>query len=142
MPEQRKVQDDTKTRWQQPAGSDGGQSSHDTWDTPKPKVKWKEISAEIDAVGTAVKEKKNTWHKSGRESSKRETELITMVESAATDEKQEERDRCRIKDQLAEVRRRKDEEDEARCFIEEMQRNIDAAQNKIFEAEQKLHRIL
>ena len=65
-----------------------------------------------------------------------------MVESAATDEKQEERDRCRIQDQLVEVRKRKDEEDEARCLIEEMQRNLDAAQNKSFEAEQKLYSIL
>ena len=36
-----------------------------------------QISAQFDAVGTAVKEKKNTWHKSGKESSKRETELHT-----------------------------------------------------------------
>ena len=82
-----------KSRWQQPARGDGGQSSHDTWDTAKPKGKWREISAEIDAVGTSVEEKKNTWHKSGKESTKRETELFTMVEVAATDEKQEERER-------------------------------------------------
>ena len=77
----------TKTRRQQTAGGVGGQSSHDTWDTAKPKGMWKEISAEIDAMETAVKDKKNTWHKSGRESLERETELFTMVESAATDEK-------------------------------------------------------
>ena len=65
-----------------------------------------------------------------------------MVESAATDEKQEERDRCRIRDQLVEVRKRKDDEGEARCLIEEVQRNFDAAQNKSYEAEQKLYRIL
>ena len=33
----------------------------------KPQGKWKEISAEIDAVGTTVKEKRNTWNKSCRE---------------------------------------------------------------------------
>ena len=65
--------------------------THDTWDHAKPKGKWKEISAEFDAVGTAVEEKKNTWHESGKESTKRETKLFVMVESAATDEKQEER---------------------------------------------------
>ena len=86
--------------------------------------------------------KKNTWHKSGRESSKREAEPFTIVESATADEKQEERDRCKIKDHLVEVRKRKDEEDEAMCLIEEMQRNPDAAQNKSFEAEQKLNSIL
>ena len=65
-----------------------------------------------------------------------------MVEVAATDEKQEERERCRIRDQLVDVRRRKEEEDEARSLIEEMQRNLDDAQNKSYEAEQKRNSIL
>ena len=47
--------------------------------------------------------------------SKREAELYTMVECAATDEKQEDRDQCRLRDPLVEFRQRKDEEDEARC---------------------------
>ena len=42
------------------------------------------------------------------------------------DEKQEERYRCRTRDQLVEVRKRKDEEDDGQ---EEMQRNLDAAKN-------------
>ena len=95
-------------------------------------------SAEFEVVGAVLKEKKNTWHKSGRESSKREAELYTMVESAATDEKQEERDRGRLRDWPVEFRTRKVEEDEARCLIEEMQRKLDAAQNRSYEAEQKL----
>ena len=65
-----------------------------------------------------------------------------MVESAATDKKQEERDRCRIQYKLVEVRKRKDEEDEVRCLIEEMQRNLNAAQNNSFEAEQKVNSLL
>ena len=48
----------TKTRWQQPARSSGGHSSHDAWDHAKPKGKWKEVSAEFDAVGAVVKERK------------------------------------------------------------------------------------
>ena len=65
-----------------------------------------------------------------------------MVEVAATDEKQEERERCMIRDQLVEVRKRKEEDDEARNLVEEMQRNLDDAQNKSYEAERKLNRIL
>ena len=34
----------TKTRWQQPAGNSGGQSSLDAWEHAKPKGKWKEVS--------------------------------------------------------------------------------------------------
>ena len=45
----------TKSRWQQPAGGEGGSISRDAWDTAKLKGKWKEISAEIGAVGITVK---------------------------------------------------------------------------------------
>ena len=47
----------TKTRWQQPAGSSGGQSSVDVWEHAKPKGKWIEVSADY----RLVKEKKITW---------------------------------------------------------------------------------
>ena len=40
------------------------------------------------------------------------------------------------------VRKRKDEEAEASCFIEEIQRNLDVAQKKSYEAEQTLYRIV
>ena len=83
----------TKSIWQQPAGCEGGQSSHDTWGISRSKGKWTEISAEMDAVGTAVKQKSNAWSKSCKESSKRKAELFKMVEVAVTDEMQEERER-------------------------------------------------
>ena len=53
-----------------------------------------------------MKEKKITRHKSGRESSKREADLYTMLESAATDEKKEERNRDKLSDRLEEFRKK------------------------------------
>ena len=84
-----------------------------------------------------MKEKKITWNKSGRESAKRVADFYTMIESAATDEKQEERDRDKLSDRLEEFRKRKEEEDEAMCLIEEMRKNLEAAQTIFFEAEQR-----
>ena len=55
-----------RERWQNkeyPAGEDGGQSSHDTLKISQPQGKWKEICAEIDAVGKAVSEKRTGLHK-------------------------------------------------------------------------------
>ena len=49
----------TKSRWQQPTGGDGRQSSHDTWNS-QPWGKWKEISAEVDAVRSTVKGQTST----------------------------------------------------------------------------------
>ena len=57
---------------------DGGQNSHDTWKNIQPQGKRKEIFAVIDAVGTTVKERTNTWNKSCEESVKRETELTVQ----------------------------------------------------------------
>ena len=85
-----------------------------------------------------MKEKKITWNKCGRESAKREADFHTMVESAATDQKQEERDRDKLSDRLEEFRKRKEEEDEAMCLIDEMRKNLEAAQHRSFEAEQRL----
>ena len=51
-------------------------------------------------------------------SAKREADLYTMIESAATDEKKEERDRNKLGERLEEFRKRKEEEDEAMCLIE------------------------
>ena len=59
----------TKSRWQQPIGGEGGQSSHDSSDISRPQGRWREM----DPVGTAVKEKSNTWNESCKESIKRET---------------------------------------------------------------------
>ena len=121
----------TKTRWQQPAGSSGGQSSLDAWEHVKPKGKWKEVSTEFEATDVFVKEKKITWNKSGNESSKREADLYTLVESAATDGKQEEWDRDKLSDRLEEFRKRKEEEDEAMCLIEEMRKTWSLHNTKV-----------
>ena len=47
-----------------------------------------------------------------------------------------------IRDLLGVLRKRREDEDEARNLIGKMQRNVDDAQNKSYELEQKLNRIL
>ena len=131
-----------KSRWQQPAGEEGGQSSYDKWGNSQPQGKWKEISAEIDAVGTTVDEKTNTWNKSCKECVKRESELYKMVEAAVMDERQEQKERGMIMDLLEQLQKRREEEDEFGGLIEEMQRNLDEAQSRSYEEERELDRVL
>ena len=52
-----------------------------------------------------------------------------MLAIAATDEKKEERDRDKLGDKLEAFLKRKEEEDEATCLIEEMRENVEAAQH-------------
>ena len=73
------------------------------WRSPRRKVKWRNLQRN-GSSGAAVKEKSKTLNKSGKESSKRETELFMKVEVAVSDEEQEERDV--IRDQLVEVQTR------------------------------------
>ena len=86
------------------------------------------ISAEIDAVVTIVKEKTTTWNKSRRESAKRESELYKMVEQAAI--RKARAQRKKHAQGLATAKER-DEEEEARGRVEEMQRNLDEAQGRV-----------
>ena len=88
-----------------------------------------------------MKEKTSTRNKSRKASAKRETEFYEMVEAAVTDGKQE-RERGMIRDLLGEIRKRREEEDEARNLNEEMQRNLEEAQHKSLEVERKLDRVL
>ena len=70
---------------------------------------------------TTVKEKTSTWNRSCKESVKRETELYTKW---LMDEKQEQKERGMIRELPEQLQKRREEEDEARGLIEEMQRNL------------------
>ena len=73
-----------------------------------------------------------TWTESGRESAKREADLYTTLE------KNSYRRKGRRKGQGKAFLPRKEEEDEATCLMEEMRKNVVAAQQQSFEAEQSL----
>ena len=47
-----------------------------------------------------------------------------------------------IRDLLEQLQKRREEEDEARVPVEEMQRNLDQAQNRSYEVERKSDRVL
>ena len=81
-------------------GKSGEQSFVNTWEHAKPLKKWMEVSAACEVLNTLLNEKKNTWTKCGRESAKRETELFAMLEQAAPDEKEGEKDREKLDDKL------------------------------------------
>ena len=89
-----------------------------------------------------LKEQTNTWKKSCKESAKRESELYKMIELAAIDESKEHKERSMLKDLLYEVQKRREEEDEARGLIEEMQCNLDEAHARSYETEWKLDRVV
>ena len=128
----------TKSRWQQPAGKTAVRAHTIRRNISQPQESEREISAEKDAVGTTVKEKTTTWNTSCTESTNRETgELYKMVEAAVMDEKQEQKERGMIRDLLEQLQKRREEEDEARNLIEEMQRNLHDALNKSYEVEQE-----
>ena len=84
----------------------GKKGSHDQLRSTESQGKWKEISAEIDAVGTTVIEKTNKWNKSCKESAKRESELYKMLEQAAIDESPEHNARSMIKDLLHQLQKK------------------------------------
>ena len=61
-----------------------------------------------------------------------------MVEQAAFDERQEQRDRSMLKDLLQQLQKEREEEEEARGLTEEMQPNLDEAEARASETGRKL----
>ena len=105
------------------------------------KGKWIEVFADHRVLDALVTEKKITRTKSAAEKvQKREADLYEMHEKAATDEKRRERDRDKLGGKLVAYVKKKEEEDEATCLMEEMRKNVEAAQHKSFEAEQSMQR--
>ena len=43
----------SKANWQRSAIEYGGQSSQDKWKNPKPRVKWKDISHDVEELGNS-----------------------------------------------------------------------------------------
>ena len=82
------------------------------------------MSRTVEELGTIVKEKKSTLMKSCKESSKRDTEMHTMSESVVGDAKVEDGDKGRLRKTLEQLRKERDEENEVRAFLEEMQQNL------------------
>ena len=69
-------------------------------------------SGRVRNLRSALKEKKHTWNKSCKESVKRESELYEMVEIAAIDERQEDKEKSMLKVTLKKL-------------LEEMQQNLE-----------------
>ena len=65
-----------------------------------------------------------------------------MVELAAIDERQEDKERSMLKDVLKQLREEREEEHEARALNEEMQQNWEEARARASETERKLCRVL
>ena len=91
------------------------------------KANWREISLEMDALGSALKEQTHTWNKSCKESVNRESDLYKMLEIAAIDVRQEDTARSVLKDTVQKLRKEREEESEARAPLEEMQQNLEEA---------------
>ena len=104
--------------WQRSAIEDAGQSTEDQRKRSKSRGKWEDISHN-------EKEKKNTWHNSCKEGSKRETVIYTLPESMADEATVEDGDRGRLRKTLKQLRKERDEANEALAFLEEMQQNLD-----------------
>ena len=89
-----------------------------------------------------VKEKKSTWIKSSKVISKRETEIYAISDGMAEDAKVDDSDRSRLRRALKQLRKDREEERAARKFLEEMQQNVDEAQEPASESEWTLCREL
>ena len=132
----------SKSNWQRSAVEDAGQSSQDKWKRSKPRAKWKEISHNVEELGVLLKEKKTHGSKVARKVRNCETEIFAISEGMAEDAKVDDGDRSRLMRALKELRKDREEERAARELLEEMQQNLDEAQERASVSERSLCREL
>ena len=94
----------------------------------------------MDALGSALKEKTHTWNRTRKEGAKREIVLYKIKEIVANDKQQEDKERRRLKETLNKLRQEREEENEARALLQEMQQNLDEAHARASETERKMCR--
>ena len=88
----------SKANWQRSAVEDAGQRSQEKWKSSKTRAEWKDTSHCVEELGTLVREKKSTWIKSCKESSKKkDTEVSAKSEGVAEHAKVDEGARSRLR---------------------------------------------
>ena len=117
----------SKSNWQRSAVEDAGQSSQDKRESSKPRAKWKEISHTVEELGTLVKEKKSTWIKG---CVRKEKPKYASSEGIAENANVEDGDKSRLRKALKQLRKDREEESTARELLEEMEQNVNEAQER------------
>ena len=131
-----------KNHWRSSPVEGAGQSSRDRWKSSKPQGKLKEVSLEMDALGSALKEKTHThtWNISCKESATRETQQNKMTEIATKDEKQEDTERTSSRKHLNNfVKRRKKQMRPVPCWTTRSKK-VDEADAEVTETRRRLYR--
>ena len=108
----------TKNKWQQPAGTCEAQRKVD-----------RDLCG-LQSTRRTRERREQSRGQSGRENAKKGAELFDMFEKSATNEKREGRERDKLGDKLEAFLTRKEEEDKATGLMEEMRKNVVAAQQK------------
>ena len=117
-------------------------SSHDMWRSTSSDARWTEVTEEMDHLKTAIHERQTTWSKSLKETAKREGDILKALETAAEDEKEENRDRSVLEEIGRQLRVEEEEADESRNLLKDMQKNLEAAADRAETTRSRLNRAL
>ena len=86
---------DKHSKWQSKAWSSSqdhwseARSSEEAWKCNCKDTRWTEVTRDLEHLQKVIYDKKNTWHKSMKETLKRDNDLLVAMESAPEDEEEE-----------------------------------------------------
>ena len=92
---ERKAMADKHSKWQSKAWSSSkdhwneAKSSEKAWKSNCKDARWTEMTRDLEHLQKVIYDKNTTWHKSRKETSRRDNDLFVTMESAAQDEKEE-----------------------------------------------------
>ena len=64
-------------------------TSEEAWKSNCSDARWTEVTRDLEHLQKVIYEKKTTWHKSMKETLRRDNDLLVAMESAAEDEEEE-----------------------------------------------------
>ena len=115
----------SKERWKE------AQSSQEVWKSTSNDARWTEVTKELDHREKVIHDKKITWNKSMKETSRRDTDLLKTMENAADEEREEHKDKCALEQPERQSRMEEEEAEEARKLLKKMLKNVDDADARV-----------
>ena len=141
---QKESHSQSKPHWRSPAGEDAGQSLPDKWKSSKTPGHMERDLPRDGCVGVSLGRK--DAHLEQELQRKRQKRVFLKQDdrnrSARRKTRGQRKKHACLKDTLKKLRKEREEENEARALLEEMQQNLEEAHARASETERKLYREL
>ena len=107
------------------------------WKSNCKDAKWTEEMRDLEYLQEVIYDKNTTWHKSMKETLKRDNDRLVTMETAAKDEEEEYKGKVALEQRECQLRKEEEEAVEAKQLLKEMLRNVENADARVERTRQR-----